>query len=67
MKLQGPIARLQNYLPSISGSNSGITCLEKFIWRVGIALHCLPRILAMSICPSKNITRILRQAGKITT
>jgi len=33
-----------NYLPSISAAIGG--CMpEKFIWRVGIALHCLPRII----------------------
>ncbi|KAL9973905.1 hypothetical protein ACROYT_G020413 [Oculina patagonica] len=32
-----------NYLPSISAAIGG-HMPEKFIWRVGIALHCLPRI-----------------------
>lgn len=33
-----------NYLPSISAAIGG-EMPEKFIWRVGIALHCLPRIV----------------------
>ncbi|KAL9973906.1 hypothetical protein ACROYT_G020414 [Oculina patagonica] len=32
-----------NYLPSISAAVGGYMP-EKFIWRVGIALHCLPPI-----------------------
>ncbi|XP_078369876.1 acyltransferase PGAP2-like [Oculina patagonica] len=32
-----------NYLPSISAA-VGEYMPEKFIWRIGIALHCLPRI-----------------------
>ncbi|XP_068721017.1 post-GPI attachment to proteins factor 2-like [Montipora capricornis] len=35
--------KVNNYLPSISASVGGFMP-ERFIWRVGIALHCLPRI-----------------------
>lgn len=38
--------KVSNYLPSISAAIGG-HMPEKFIWRVGIALHCLPRVLVM--------------------
>lgn len=38
--------KVANYLPSISAAIGG-HMPEKFIWRVGIALHCLPRVLVM--------------------
>lgn len=40
------LLQVANYLPSISAAIGG-HMPEKFIWRVGIALHCLPRVLVM--------------------
>lgn len=36
--------RVSNYLPSLSAA-IGNNAPEKYIWRIGIALHCTPRLL----------------------
>ncbi|KAL9973904.1 hypothetical protein ACROYT_G020412 [Oculina patagonica] len=53
--------KVPNYLPSISAAIGGYMP-EKFIWRVGIALHCLPRILIMPYALHKHYKST--QAGR---
>ncbi|XP_020605325.1 post-GPI attachment to proteins factor 2-like isoform X2 [Orbicella faveolata] len=53
--------KVPNYLPSISAAIGG-RMPERFIWRVGIALHCLPRILVMPYALHKHFKNT--QAGR---
>ncbi|KAJ7393050.1 Post-GPI attachment to protein factor 2 [Desmophyllum pertusum] len=50
--------KVANYLPSISAA-IGDHMPEKFIWRVGIALHCLPRILVLPYALQKHYKNTL--------
>lgn len=45
--------QVPNYLPSISAAIGGHQP-EKFIWHIGIALHCLPRILLFPAAVHKH-------------
>lgn len=58
--------KVANYLPSISASIGG-HMPETFIWRVGIALHCLPRVLIVPYSLHKYFSAAAERKYKLKT
>ncbi|XP_044175094.1 post-GPI attachment to proteins factor 2-like isoform X2 [Acropora millepora] len=58
--------KVANYLPSISASIGG-HMPETFIWRVGIALHCLPRVLIVPYSLHKYFSAAADRKYKLKT